>query len=268
MKPNNITLSMKKIVENLTIRLDSHFRELNSFVSHPGEIGRAHEHVLRESLKPFIPPRFRIGTGFFIRPTECCSYQQDIMIFENHNTATLFEAGECTVVDFESLASCIEVKTTLKFEQRDGENLLTKTFDKLKWSSIATTTIFSWDGISAENLLSKIWPYFNDSFEELCRKLDVFPLIYVRSKYVLEPNHDGQIQTAPFKLYTINTQCESEQTISDGEALIILLNQIWRGINRHSIDIPCWILQAKSSLKFETVPWPENLQKKIDIRSK
>ena len=73
--------TMEGVAENYANELDAQFRTLNNFVSHGGEIGRAHEYYLRGVLSRFLPDNLCLGSGFIASPN-WTSRQQDILIYK------------------------------------------------------------------------------------------------------------------------------------------------------------------------------------------
>jgi hypothetical protein len=120
-----------------------------------------------------------------------------------------------------------------------------------------------WDGLGLESALSVIWNYIRES------PLDNLPnlpsAIYVRSKYLLLKNIDGRRETAPFRVFKI-----SNKGITEGEALLTLMVEIWStGISKLP-DLPWWLASWWRKLPEiqSLVPWPKDLQKIIDASVK
>ena len=101
---------MKQLADRYAEELTAQFRTLNLFAQHAGEIGRAHEVFLRSVLQRFLPGRLKCGTGF-VADSRGVSKQQDIIVFDPMALPTLFEVGDCVVVDASSVSAIIEVKT-------------------------------------------------------------------------------------------------------------------------------------------------------------
>ena len=111
------SLAMENVAEHYANELDAKFRTLNHFVSHAGEIGRAHETFIRGILTRFLPLDTRVSSGFVASPN-WTSRQQDILIHSS-KYSTLFEVGDCMVIDHKSFIGAIEIKTKIN----SGEQL-------------------------------------------------------------------------------------------------------------------------------------------------
>ena len=91
--------------------------ELNSLYKHPGIKGRENEDVLIKFLKSFLPRKYELTQSKVLLDRNGMeSTEQDIIIWNSTEYPRIF--SETDYFLFESVAMCIEVKTTL-----DNENL-------------------------------------------------------------------------------------------------------------------------------------------------
>lgn len=88
------------------------FVDENGKLIHPGEFGMYREKIISELLKPFLPSKLGIGTGFIITSKNNISTQCDIIIYDRENTPVI-ENGEQRFFPVESVVCVIEVKSKL-----------------------------------------------------------------------------------------------------------------------------------------------------------
>ncbi len=146
---------MDHVSEHYAKELDAQFRTLNHFVIHGGEIGRAHETFLRGILARYLPADLKLGSGFIASP-DWTSRQQDILIFKRDYT-TLFEVGDCVVIDYESFVGSIEVKTTINSSPKFCAAL--ELISDIKNKVGRFQAIYAWDAISLELAIESIWKF-------------------------------------------------------------------------------------------------------------
>jgi len=79
---------------------------------HPGEFGMYREKIVSELIKPLLPSKLGIGTGFIITSKNHISTQCDIIIYDKENTP-IIENGEQRFFPVESVVGVIEVKSKL-----------------------------------------------------------------------------------------------------------------------------------------------------------
>lgn len=79
---------------------------------HPGEFGMYREKMVSELLKPFLPTKLAVGTGFIITHQNHISTQCDIIIYDKENTP-IIENGEQRFFPIECVVGVIEVKSVL-----------------------------------------------------------------------------------------------------------------------------------------------------------
>lgn len=253
---------MLQLADRYADELSAQFRTLNHFVEHAGEIGRAHETYLRAVIKRFLPGSSEIGTGFIVSD-KWVSTQQDIIIYDKLDYPQLFQVGDCVVVDFNAVSATLEVKTIL--DKRDdfliAYRKLANFYKQIGGSRFVG--LFAWDGLSLEVTLSTIWDYVR---EDLLENLHNLPnLIYVRSRYLILTNQDGKRETPPFHVFEI-----SEKGITEGQALLTMMVEIWSAGYSKLPDWPWWLsawwkkLPEMQSL----ISWPEDLQEIIDASIK
>jgi|SRR5215510_1890757 len=92
-------------------------RRLASFTRHGPSIGLHHEEIVREAIRPLLPRRFSLRTGYAFMGTDTVSRQGDILIVDESDPAPyFFQMGELVVVHPRALACVVEVKTQLSKE--------------------------------------------------------------------------------------------------------------------------------------------------------
>ena len=249
---------MLQLAERYGDELTAQFRTLNFFVEHAGEIGRAHETYLRGIIDRFLPAKCATGTGFIVSDT-WASTQQDIIIYNQQDFPTLFKVGDCVVVDSNAVAAVIEVKTQLK-SKKDFLEAYKKSADFYKQiRSSRFVGLFIWDGLSLKLALSAIWDYVRD--DPLINLHHLPNAIYIRSRYLLIRNRDGRRGTPPFRLFKI-----SKDGISEGQALLTLMTEIWMGGVQGIAKWPWWLEDwwHKVPEFEELVPWPSDLKQIIN----
>lgn len=79
---------------------------------HPGEFGMYREKIVSELLRPFLPSKLEVGTGFIITSKNRISTQCDIIIYDRENTPVI-ENGEQRFFPVESVVGVVEVKSKL-----------------------------------------------------------------------------------------------------------------------------------------------------------
>jgi hypothetical protein len=262
---NNAKTQGSKAVESAAERyaneLDAQFRTLNNFVSHGGEVGRAHEYYLRGVLSRFLPDSIKLGSGFIASPN-WTSKQQDIIIYMRDFT-TLFQVGDCVVVDYKALVGTIEVKTTLGSSKKFIESLHSIKELEGTYRNPGLRALYAWDGINLETTLKAIWKFVEEAPDHHhCRLPHV---IYVRGKYLLmAKNKEISFGQPPFFFWRVGTG-----GITDGQALLLLVCSVWRfGLPKL---LPWWLLSCHDyhghlSANAKSVPWPQNLSAAVANR--
>lgn len=244
---------MLRLSDRYVDELSAQFRTLNFFAEHAGEIGRAHEHYLREVLSRFFPTKYSIGSGFVIS-NEQTSSQQDIIIYDQHEYPLLFKAGDCIVVDEDAVIVLLEVKTRLN-SQHDFRDAYTKAANLYRsYNGRIFVGIFTWEGINLDTALSTIWDYIRqnplDNFQYLPNA------VYVRGKYLLSINLDGRRETPPLRLLKIDNS-------SEGKAFLALIVKMWDSRAQGFSKRPWWLTNWWRELpKLEQlVSWPSDLER-------
>jgi len=98
----------------LAHELSAKVGRVSSFVKHGPSIGSYHEEVLRSVLRPMLPDRYSLRTGFVFHPENGPSQQGDILVVDEMQPAAyFFREGNFAVVDQSALVCVIEVKTSL-----------------------------------------------------------------------------------------------------------------------------------------------------------
>lgn len=248
---------MESVAKHYASELDAQFRTLNHFVNHAGEIGRAHETFLRGILARFLPDDLKLGSGFVASP-EWISRQQDILIYKRDFTK-LFQVGECVVVDHDAFVGTIEVKTQIKSLKsfKETVEILAELKEKIRHRGVHA--LYAWDAVSVDKALEALWAFVR---KDPTKRFDSMPdVVYVRGKYLLMANRDGNRESPPFFSWQIG-----EPGITEGQFLLGLVSSIWRfGLSQH---LPWWLLNRHKHLGMfpsnpEPVPWPHDLQEAV-----
>jgi hypothetical protein len=90
--------------------------QTRSAISHRGEKGRVFEHVARGMLRPFLPKRFALGTGFIVGADGAQSHQTDIVVYDEIMNTPMFLSGDVGVFPIECVYAAIEVKSWIDRE--------------------------------------------------------------------------------------------------------------------------------------------------------
>ncbi|OGU58881.1 MAG: hypothetical protein A2V66_11050 [Ignavibacteria bacterium RBG_13_36_8] len=256
------SLAMENVAEHYANELDAKYRTLNHFITHAGEIGRAHETFLRGILIKFLPQNIKVSTGFIASPN-WTSRQQDILLYTS-KYSTLFEVGDCTVIDHQSLVGAIEVKTRIGSIKKFIETIEIQSLLRENIRQPAFFAIYSWDTISLNHLQDALWEYVR---RKPLKNTSLLPdVVYARGKYFLKINRDRDQLSPPYNVWHIN-----ENGINDGQALLGLIASVWEfGLNT---VLPWWLLSWHYSLgrvagKSEEIPWPKNLMNSFSKKLK
>jgi hypothetical protein len=252
--------SFEQLADRYAEELNARFRTLNLFAQHSGEIGRTHEVFLRAILQRFLPGKFRCGSGFIVGENGV-SRQQDIVVFESHALPLLLEIGDCLVVDRTAVAATIEVKTELDSSAKLASGLHSVMETKRALGGAWFAGLYAWHGVALDLALECFWSRFRDA-KDLGGSI-VPDAIYVRGQYLLMPNYDGRLETAPLHLLRL----ESGQN-SEGVALLSLMERMWiSGVQAHA-EWPWWLSnwRARMLKRYEAVPWPDDLRMRVDER--
>ena len=252
---------MQELSERYAEELSAQFRTLNHFVKHAGEIGRVHETYLRNIIGRFLPGKLGIGTGFVVSK-KWQSAQQDIIVFNQQDYPILFQVGDCVVVDDSAVAALLEVKTTLTSINDFGESLNKLDFLYNQANNRYFIGLFAWEGLLVDSALSVIWEYVR---KDPLKNLHKLPnAIYFRGQYLLLRNVDGRRETPPFRLLEINNneQLEDTKKVTEGFALLTLINAMWEGGIQKHVRWPWWLNDWQKEIpQFQKpIPWPDDLQ--------
>lgn len=246
-EPKNLD-SIEQLADRYADELSAQFRTLNLFVQHAGEVGRAHEVFLRGVLGRFLPEMLRCGSGFVASPDDV-TRQQDIIIYDAHSLPILLQIGDCVVIDAEAVAATIEVKTTI-----ESEAALRSTLEKLSELKAATRgrcaiCLYAWEGPSLELALDCVWERYRAQRDVSTSHLP--DAIYVRGRYLIVPNYDGRLETAPVLVLRLGPKHHPE-----GAGLLSLIERLWiSGLNRHA-KAPWWISawERRIEARYEHIP--------------
>lgn len=246
--------AMSNIAEHYSAELNAQFRTLNHFVGNAGEIGRAHETFLRGILSRFLPNDIRLTSGFVGHP-KWTSRQQDILIHKR-DIPTLFEVGDCTVINHEAFIGTVEVKTQLQATDKIREAVEKQADFRESMGHHGLYAIYAWDGATLDTTIATLWDFVRSA---PTKRFGSMPdLLLFRNKFLLMANCDGKRDSQPFKVWHINNR-----GISEGQALLGLIAAVWRF--GFSTVFPWWLLSWHDHLgtvhgKFEYIEWPSDLQ--------
>jgi hypothetical protein len=99
--------------ESVAKRLQAQF-ERSMGVNHPGVKGSVRERALAEDyLRAHLPKRFAIGNGLIVDGAGQKSGEQDLVIYDEFNSAVLQDFGDRYIFFAEQVAVCVEVKSNL-----------------------------------------------------------------------------------------------------------------------------------------------------------
>lgn len=251
--------AMERAAKHYAKELDAQFHTLNNFVSQAGEVGRAHEYYLRGVLSRFLPDSIRLGSGFIASP-KWTSKQQDILIYQRDLT-TLFQVGDCVVIDYNALVGTIEVKTNLDSSNKCIESLRLIAELEGRYRNCGLRALYAWRGLDVKTALRAIWQFVEEAPEHHhCRLPHV---IYVRGRYLLVANNEQISWTQPpFSLWKVG-----RGGITEGQALLGLVFSVWKfGLSKSSPPLrpPWWLLSwhdyhGHLPAKAKSVPWPQQL---------
>lgn len=259
MKPDPKNLdSIEQLADRYADELSAQFRTLNLFVRHAGEVGRAHEVFLRGVLGRFLPEKLRCGSGF-IASADHVTRQQDIIVFDGHALPVLLQIGDCVVVDAEAVAASIEVKTAI-----DSEMALRDSLEKLSELKAAlpgrcAVGLYAWEGPTLDLALACVWERYRAQRDVSTSHLP--DAIYVRGRYLLVPNYDGRLDTAPVLVLRLGSGHNTE-----GTGLLSLVQRLWiSGMNRQA-KAPWWVSASERRItaRYEHMPWPDDLRLRVD----
>jgi hypothetical protein len=100
-------------VQSLSLLAQQLNEQVHLLIDHPGEKGRAGEHIVRNLIRSVLPKKFSIGTGFIVTSTGKRSPQIDIVLFDEQMNAPISLVGDIGVFPVECVYATIEVKHTL-----------------------------------------------------------------------------------------------------------------------------------------------------------
>ena len=80
---------------------------------HPGEFGMYRERIVSDLIKPFLPEKYAVGTGFIITSQDKISTQCDLIIYDREHTPVI-ENEEQRFFPVECVVGVIEVKSKLQ----------------------------------------------------------------------------------------------------------------------------------------------------------
>ena len=229
--------NLDEIFLKMAHHIQEKFTEMLNRVSHPGESGVAREKLLIEFLKPLLPDRFGIGSGFVIDRDGKISKQIDIIIYDQLISTSFPILGELKYFPCETVVAIGEVKSTMK-GRRELKDALSKIksvqqlnrfsdytnteialpgaqgFSKVPFENGIPPTnfrilsfIFTSEGLSSETMVDELSKYFKEEpsqyWPNLIVNFNQYLISYVKSgpeRPVLQsfPDNTSQIyETKP-----------------------------------------------------------------------
>lgn len=242
--------AMERVAEHYAMELDAQFRTLNHFATQAGEIGRAHETYIRAVLRRFLPSRWRLSTGFVAGAR--VSAQQDVIVHDHIDHGTLFEVGDCVVVEGDAVGGTIEVKTDLS-----SADAFRKALARLP-RGFPFVGLYAWDAVDLDAALPAFWQALRDTHAQVSY-LQPPHYVLVRRKYVLLRTDQRDSPVGVVRL-------TEGGDFTDGRALLGLVAVLWyeglvsgRGWEER---VPAWLRywRARFQSAAEAVNVPDDLR--------
>jgi|ERR1017187_2279239 hypothetical protein len=105
-------MSLIEALRRQTPDVKNGYEKAKSFAQR-GDRGAFREAVIQDFLRPFLPPRFGLGTGEVFAHDGNQSNQMDVVIFDAIFSTVLFRNGPVSLFPAESVYGSIEVKSNL-----------------------------------------------------------------------------------------------------------------------------------------------------------
>lgn len=152
-----IKIDIKKSMMANEEILRSRLKEIRAVIDHPGEKGSAFEMICSNLIRPYLPGRYGVATGFIAWIKENTedkeqnykievSNQMDIIIYDATYGAPLINVGTCEIFPIECVYATIEVKTRLN---HDGLVSFLLASGKVRANNYLYKTIFLPEGDEA-----------------------------------------------------------------------------------------------------------------------
>ncbi|NQX39898.1 hypothetical protein SAMN05421820_106299 [Pedobacter steynii] len=111
-------MSLLEYHKNTTRQLIATNNNVRNLINHHGEDGRYKEAVLKNMINRFLPEKYKIASGFVIRPMQDygqhqASRQIDLMIYDNESPI-IFKEGDFVIATPDSVRAIIEVKADIQ----------------------------------------------------------------------------------------------------------------------------------------------------------
>lgn len=101
-------------------------------VNHAGLRGSLRETVVRDLLRPMLPPTVGIGHGVIVSAYDEQSTEQDVIIFNRNVVPCLIVDNECGLFPLEASLFTIEVKSKLTSEELKSAHEKARRLEKLR----------------------------------------------------------------------------------------------------------------------------------------
>jgi hypothetical protein len=105
------SFSVSSLIEAEAERLASALRQ--KLIPHPGELGAAREHIVREFIQQQLPKRFAVSTGFVLDVHGAISDQMDIIIHDAEDCPVFTTPGEAKFFPCEGVLAVGQVKSNI-----------------------------------------------------------------------------------------------------------------------------------------------------------
>ena len=169
----------EKLIRNKISKFVFDYREMSRqvFVNddgkqiHSGEFGSYREKIVMELIKPFLPSRLDVGTGFVIAADNKVSTQCDVIIYDKANTPIL-ENNDQRFFPVECVVGVIEVKSKLtKTQFKDALIKLSHVKD-MKNHTASEVYVFK-DGVPGKKYETKKFVRNQMATMLLCESIDM-----------------------------------------------------------------------------------------------
>ena len=133
----NKSIDLKQLFTNLQKQMLSRFKTIDDGIEHDTTKGDASELNWISMLRPYLPERYKIDKAFVIDSKENISEQQDIVIYDQYFSPSLFNQNETKYVPAESVYAIIEVKQNLNKEHVEYAGKKAASVRKLHRTSVS-----------------------------------------------------------------------------------------------------------------------------------
>lgn len=153
---------LKKRLKILKKQMELRLEEIRTQHKHSGNKGTNIEEIIRQFLREFLPPYFRIGNGEVIDRNDNISRQADVVITNEHHPF-VNDLSNPTTFFIEGVAMAGEIKSVLTSDELEASLKVSKSFKELSLKIPKGAKVFS----NEEDLKRFVnrRPFFLFSFE-------------------------------------------------------------------------------------------------------